>query len=560
MPTHPHTDPTLPAGSPRNAIDELFETVRAVVEHYDLRSLRSALSACEALVGDRAKLDVAVLGQFKSGKSSLLNALVGSDILPVGAVPVTAVVTRLVGGEGLALRVSYLDGRTESVGPERIGEFVTEARNPDNQRQVAVVDVELPALLPWPALRLVDTPGLSSTFGHNTQTTRDWLPNAAAALIVVSAERPLSEQDRNLIVDVRRQAPHTWIILSKFDLLNEDQRVEVAAFLQSQLRTFVDSDLPVIPFSIRQDRERCVDRLKQEIIRPLVEDPSRERATVFKHKVRTLAEACVAFLQIALQAASRANTDRDRLRAAIFDESVQESVLRSELALAAREMGERIRPALDKQFEAMIAPMSHRMTHALGNELTSWTGNLEKQTRRYETWLREHLTADLGNITGLGVASAQEIITEAEKRFRRLVEAFRDRLGRNLSHELNVSLTPVRWEVRMPGVVVPDPSYSRTFGTNWDLLWWAIPMVLFGPIVHRHFLKMIPWEVEKNVARLISDWYTAVVAAIDELQKQAYAWSQTELTTLQQLLDRQPDDAPSIRERITFLNSGLTAH
>src|SRR4051794_34382743 len=109
-------------------LDALTEVVRG----FGLTPLEAALRACEALSGQDPPLDVAVLGQFKSGKSSLLNAVLGEDTFPVGAVPVTAVITRATAGPGRVVRVTRRDGSVEEVAPGRLAEFVTESGNPCN--------------------------------------------------------------------------------------------------------------------------------------------------------------------------------------------------------------------------------------------------------------------------------------------------------------------------------------------------------------------------------------------------------------------------------------------
>lgn len=111
-----------------------------------------------------------MLGQFKSGKSSLLNALLGDNIFPVSAPPATAVITRTVAGPNLAVRVHHLGGTAIDIAPQQIGDFVTEAGNPRNRRNVAVVDVFTPAMQAWPGVRLVDTPGLGSVFIHSSRS------------------------------------------------------------------------------------------------------------------------------------------------------------------------------------------------------------------------------------------------------------------------------------------------------------------------------------------------------------------------------------------------------
>jgi hypothetical protein len=145
-----------------------------IIQQFKLDSLLPALRACEALSRKDALFDVAVLGQFKSGKSSLLNAVLGENIFPVSVLPATAVITRTVAGPCLKARVHHLGGATIDIAPEQIGEFVTETGNPRSRRNVAVVDVITPAMEAWPGVRLVDTPELGSVFLHNTQATRTY--------------------------------------------------------------------------------------------------------------------------------------------------------------------------------------------------------------------------------------------------------------------------------------------------------------------------------------------------------------------------------------------------
>jgi predicted GTPase len=70
-----------------------LKSLGGVIRQFKLDSLLPGLRACEALSSKDAFLDVAVLGQFKSGKSSLLNALLAADIFPVSVLPATAVIT-----------------------------------------------------------------------------------------------------------------------------------------------------------------------------------------------------------------------------------------------------------------------------------------------------------------------------------------------------------------------------------------------------------------------------------------------------------------------------------
>lgn len=96
---------------------------------------------------DAGRFHLAVLGQFKRGKSTLLNALLGESFLPTGVVPLTAIPTLIEYGPECTVRVLFQDGRTECVSVDALDAYVTETGNPENARGVATVEVEHPAPL-----------------------------------------------------------------------------------------------------------------------------------------------------------------------------------------------------------------------------------------------------------------------------------------------------------------------------------------------------------------------------------------------------------------------------
>jgi GTP-binding protein EngB required for normal cell division len=510
------------------------------IHRFGLTSLLPVLRSCEELAGADAPLDIAVIGQFKCGKSSLLNAVLGADIFPVGVLPATALVTRALAGPTVSVRVRHLDGTVEPIGLERIGEFVTEAGNPENSRQAAVVDVQTPALRDWPGIRLVDTPGLGSVFTHNTRATHDWLPNMAVALIAVSAERPFSDEDRKLLDDARSLARRVAVVLTKVDLLSAAEQEEVLSFLERKLREACPEFVTVLPFSTRVDTDRWLLGLRSDVILPVVHDVVGERRKALAHKRTHLTRACRGYLEVGLHAAERANVDRERLRAAVLDESVNAAVIRDELRLAEQRVCGGARPAFDTAFLAQQTALARRLTDALAAELQTWRGNLAQQTGRFEAWLAERLETELTPLSRDVASLATDLVAQAEGRLRRMIEAFRDRLGRNIREATGVTVSPATWEVKPPQLAVIPVRVGRTFMTNWELIWWLLPMRLVGGLFRQHVRGLVPWEVEKNLARLSGDWAGAVGTATAELRTQAMAWVQTELATLDRLLGQRP--------------------
>jgi GTP-binding protein EngB required for normal cell division len=536
-----------------------LDMAAGIVRQFELTSLNPAVQACEALSCDDTPLDVAVLGQFKSGKSSLLNAVLGETIFPVGVVPVTAVITRATAGTEYILRVTYPDGSIEEDNPDRIGEFVTEAGNPGNRRRVAVVDVFTPAMASWAGLRLVDTPGLGSVFVHNSEATRFWMPNIAMALVTVSAERPLSDEDRRLVAEARETAPRVVVVLTKVDLLTKAELEEVSAFLDRALRESFEIIPPVLPFSSRVEPGQYVHRLHQAVFLPVIRDVAGERRAARDVKLAALVRACRGYLVVGCQAAEQADVDRQRLRAAVLDESVSATVIRDELRLAGQRVCEEARPKFEKLLLAQQAAVEQRVTAALAETLPRWRGNLAEQAQRYETWMAERLTDGLTPLSLEATPMAAELLGQAERRLRRVVEAFRDRLGRNIREATGITISSATWEVKRPQVAVVRVSIGRAFMTDWSLLWWLLPMRLVGGLFRRHALGRVAWEVEKNLRRLAGDWKEAVEKAVDDLRSHAAAWTDAELATLDRLLRQQPAEATAFHEALRRLEEANTS-
>jgi GTPase SAR1 family protein len=172
---------------------------------------------------------VACIGQFKRGKSTLLDALVGEPILPTGVVPVTTVPTVLRHGDQRAARV-LIDHKWHSIRPEELPQYVSEELNPENRKQVQGVEVFLPSALLASGMCLVDTPGIGSVFAGNTETTQDFIPQIDAAILVVGADPPISGEELALIEAVAANVDEILVVLNKIDRVSATDRQQASAF------------------------------------------------------------------------------------------------------------------------------------------------------------------------------------------------------------------------------------------------------------------------------------------------------------------------------------------
>ncbi len=179
---------------------------------------------------------VACVGQFKRGKSSLLNALVGRAILPVGVLPVTSVPTVLRYGERLGARVRFAGGSWRDIRPEDLAAYVAEERNSENKIGVQAVEVFVPSPLLFSGMCLVDTPGIGSVFAGNTMTTREFVPHVDAAIAVLGADPPISGEELALVEEVSRHVENLLFVLNKADRLPADESNEAARFTERVLK------------------------------------------------------------------------------------------------------------------------------------------------------------------------------------------------------------------------------------------------------------------------------------------------------------------------------------
>jgi len=178
---------------------------------------------------------VACVGQFKRGKSTLLNALVGHEVVPTGFIPVTAVPTVIRFGDKLHARVRMRDASWRDVAMPDLKEYVTEELNPENKKAVDGAEVFVPSSLLASGMCFVDTPGLGSVFTGNTATTQAFIPHIDAALVVVGADPPIAGEELALVEAVGKQVQDLILVINKADRTSDPERAAAAKFTREIL-------------------------------------------------------------------------------------------------------------------------------------------------------------------------------------------------------------------------------------------------------------------------------------------------------------------------------------
>ena len=537
----------------------LLNRVKSACKQFNIVSLKRRMEACESLLVENPPIDVAILGQFKAGKSSFLNSLIGKAILPVGVIPVTTVITRLQYGEKEEAIASHFDGRKIKIALPKLGDYTSEAENPSNEKNVEVVDISLPSLKEYDGLRLVDTPGLGSVFKSHMETSEHWLPEVGAALLAVSADRPLSENDLKLLRELTQHTPRIVLLLTKADLLTPEEQATVVRFFKATLNRELNQDLPIYLYSTRSDTDKFRCLLEEEIFFKLSMNRESEFRRMLQHKTRSLVKSCLGYLEIALKTAMQADVDRDALRKQVLDERVSYDLISEELFIISRESRKQTRVMIIDYLETFKKPLRKKLMEELSAELPRWKGNLWQLTRHYEEWVAERMTEEMRHISKREHRHFYGTIKKAHALLSRTLESFRALLDQNVRNALGVTLAEVEWSIEVSKPEHPDIKAVRSFDYHFDLIWFLIPMFIFRSLFEGHFVRKIPWEVEANLSRLAAQWEERINKTIEGMRKQALRYVQDELTPLESLLSRVEGQTEQIRRTIDEIEKQLNS-
>jgi small GTP-binding protein len=214
---------------------------------------RAVLDGLRHRLAER-RLRVLVAGEAKRGKSTLVNALLGRPVLPVGVTPLTALATTVRYGQGDTATAVFRDGHAESFPLTALDDLVTERGNPGNRRGLASVTVVVDAPVLARGVELVDTPGTGSVYAHNTAEAEAALETMDAAVFVLTADPPVSASERELMARVAELSVTMFVVLNKADYLSGDGSGELAEALEFAARVTGEAagrPLPVYPVSAR---------------------------------------------------------------------------------------------------------------------------------------------------------------------------------------------------------------------------------------------------------------------------------------------------------------------
>jgi signal recognition particle receptor subunit beta len=395
------------------ALDRLQELV-AIADARGRDDLVAQLRELSDRLIDTA-ITVVVVGEFKQGKSSLVNALLGVDVCAVDDAVATAVPT-FVRHADVPFAGAMFGSRLEHRTPADIAALTVEN---DAERPTSVL-VGVPAPLLERGLVLVDTPGIGGLDSRTGAATLGVLGRADAVLFVTDASQELTAEELEFLQTARSRCPTVAVVLTKADI-NPAWRRILTLDTEHLARAGAD-DVPLLPVASALadlDEESGIDGVRSYLERDVAGRADAVAAEAAVARLREIAN----HLDAGLAAELRSLDDGGETVA-----TLEAAVARSERLQSA---GSRWKVALDDGFTDISSDLEHELRTSLRTLLTdaeqaidvadpaqTW-GELEPWLNRRMmtevmagyTWLEGRLTALATEVDALFRVDGEEVVS-----------------------------------------------------------------------------------------------------------------------------------------------------
>ncbi len=196
------------------------------------------------------RFHLVVLGEFNHGKSTFVNAMLGSDILPTGITPTTASINHVVWAQNPTARVMLLTGESRHLDPSQLKDWVTVAGG--HASEVSFVELGYPSDLLMNNVVLVDTPGVNDLNEQRAEVTYGYVPRADAVVFLLDAGQALKDSEREFLRSrvLENARDRLIFVLGKMDMLSPDEQVAVTDYVKKNLAQMMPNPV-LFPLSAR---------------------------------------------------------------------------------------------------------------------------------------------------------------------------------------------------------------------------------------------------------------------------------------------------------------------
>jgi small GTP-binding protein len=233
-------------------VADLLVEMAQVAEQCGLRSLAREIREDRLPSLEGGRVTVVVLGEFNHGKSTVVNALLGDEVLPMGITPTTAVITHLVHGPERKVTIKPPHGKPAyEIDYDQVERAVRESGQEGEEPEY--VEIAYPNDMLSQSLILVDTPGVNDISRQKVEITYGYVPRADVILYVLDATQILKRSEIAFIRDrlLKANRDRILFILNKIDALGPEEVREVEQYAREKLAALI-GPVELFAFSGRQ--------------------------------------------------------------------------------------------------------------------------------------------------------------------------------------------------------------------------------------------------------------------------------------------------------------------
>lgn len=254
---------------------ELIENINKLGDYAINVGYKNISQAAKKIITNIRKqyFTVAIVGEFSRGKSSLINKLLGTDIMPVGDLPTTAMLTSVRYGENENICV-YKNGNKieEYCNGEDVWNNITDNKSASELVDERAVITVNDAWLNESGIEIIDTPGAGDLEEKRARVIGDALLSCDGAIVAISAASPFSMSEKLFIEQrlISHKIPFLMVVITKLDTIRENERAGVINYIRSKLQT-LKTELPLFiadeNYRIDNFDSECVgiEKIKKQI-------------------------------------------------------------------------------------------------------------------------------------------------------------------------------------------------------------------------------------------------------------------------------------------------------
>ncbi len=371
-------------------IDKLDKIIASMS---NVKVINQQMCAIKKLKGRLAQneLIISVIGQFKRGKTALVNAILGEEILPVGIVPLTSVVTKIRNGNTFKAVVHFLDGSSRQILQTELSGFISEQENKNNHKNVDFVDLWYPCNLLGHGVTLVDTPGVGSVHRHNTKASYAFVQKSDAVLFVLSVDSPINELEEEFLLQAEQYASKFYFVVNKVDTIDDASRAEYLAYCKTVLQGVLVKE-PVELYPISALTGEGITEVLNVIRRDISSSAGQILQSSICIKAKDVVQEAVSKLDLYASAISLSIEELNEETASLTEKQRELDAMADQTDLLLKQQADKLVEHIELSLSAQIPCIEESV---LGELTAAYQKAQEAPSRRLEQVLSEVLDARL---------------------------------------------------------------------------------------------------------------------------------------------------------------------